>query len=585
MAQTLPTGVDGSVEYEDFYESTLDLPLTASGTDIYPATLPMSAAGFLVIDAKGTAPEIIYYNEKGLNYVRCPSATDGQGRGVFNTTPGNYDAGTTIGMYSIAAFFEGIVTGNTMRDGFIQSRHFSSSLNPNAWIGGGDTFTYGANQGNNVATYVVASDVTSKYGRGTKLRLPRVTTVATQCASLSAASSQYASRASASITGLSFTDDFTIEAWVKPTANGHEETIVARRESNQNGFQLRLGPTGKVELLGFNAGNYRFGQTIQSIPYGEWTHVAATLDMSGVATTMYINGAPVPATVVSSGSPSSLAQGSGDLIIGAYTGGKELFTGKISDVRVWNTIRTANQIKGNMNTTLVGNESNLILYYKLTGNFNDSASSANTLTAQGGAAATNADYPFVATEYGMVIDATYTSGNTTISVFTGKNNTAPAENLTNVAYSYSRTPPGFNAAEGNWDIDVIIRSTQSISGPTAGTWYNVIGQVSVPVGDWELDYQASLGAYKLSSTAINVKTTLSTANNSESEPLLTATVSNEGPTGTISTYPHISRHRLISQVAQATWYLNMSTTTSGASALQVNGADAPSILTAHCPYV
>lgn len=126
---TLPTAVSQDVEYEDFYESTLSQPLGISDTDIYPDTMPASTDSFLVIDPDGTNPEVIYFNSVGANYVRCPSATNGEGRGVFNTDPQDWDSGTKIGMYSTAAFFEAIVTGKAMRDNFLESRHYSN-VNP-----------------------------------------------------------------------------------------------------------------------------------------------------------------------------------------------------------------------------------------------------------------------------------------------------------------------------------------------------------------------------------------------------------------------------------------------------------------------
>lgn len=138
MPQTLPTAVGENLEFEDFYESTLNLPLNAADTDIYPVTMPISVESFLVIDPEGSNPEVIFYNDTGADYVRCPSATDGEGRGVFNTSPQDWDAGTKIGMYSTAAFFEAIVTGRAMRSSFFAPTGsllpYAGPTAPDGWL-------------------------------------------------------------------------------------------------------------------------------------------------------------------------------------------------------------------------------------------------------------------------------------------------------------------------------------------------------------------------------------------------------------------------------------------------------------------
>ena len=44
--------------------------------------------------------------------------------------------------------------------------------------------------------------------------------------------------------------------------------------------------------------------------------------------------------------------------------GTKLFSGKIDEVRIWNTSRTRDEILSNMYTILNGNESGLVAYYR-----------------------------------------------------------------------------------------------------------------------------------------------------------------------------------------------------------------------------
>lgn len=513
MAETLPTVVDQSVEYEDFYETTLALPLSPSDTDIFPTTLPGSASGFLVIDPKGAAPEIIFFNDKGLNFVRCPSASDGEGRGVFNTTPGTYEQGTTIGMYSTAAFFEGIVTGKTMRDGFLQARHFSSSVNPNAYIGAGETLAYSSYIGNRVAAYTIAGDVREKYTNGVRLKLPRVMLPSTECGSFAIGSSQYASRPSASVSGLSFTDDFTCEADIKLNSlPGTVQTIVARRDGSNNGFQLRIETNGQIGIYGLSSGSYRACISNQSLFItGTWVHVAGSLNMSGNTGAIYIDGVAIDTHMVASGTPSALTQ-AGDLSVGAWTGGNELFDGEIAEVRVWNAIRTANQVRDNCTVILTGSESNLVSYIKLAGDFSDSSSNGNTLTASGGATATFANNPFSATELGIVVSSSFSSGNTTLYVYSGNKFVPPAENITNASYSYTKVPPGFPLDPNLWTL---IATDKSTGNKAVDVYYNL--SLLIPMGAWNIFGNISAKATSNASNNARFAGGLSTTDNSVTE--------------------------------------------------------------------
>lgn len=138
MPQSLPSAVSSDLEFEDFFETTLKEPLASTDTDIYLNEMPLSTNSFLVIDPKGDNPEIIYFNEVGGNYVRCPSATDGQGRGVFNTSPQDWDAGVEVGNYTVAAMFEAIVTGVAMRGSFFTPTGtivpYAGSVAPDGWL-------------------------------------------------------------------------------------------------------------------------------------------------------------------------------------------------------------------------------------------------------------------------------------------------------------------------------------------------------------------------------------------------------------------------------------------------------------------
>lgn len=484
---TLPTAAGATTEYEDFYETTLLNPVTAADTDIYPTVLPSSAVGFLVMDPLGANPEIIFYNFKGANFVRVPSVIDGEGRGVGNTTPRGYDAGTKIGMYSIAEYFEGLANGRFMRDGFLQSRHFSSSIDPNSWIGTGEAWNWVQYLGEREGQYVTAGDKTTKYARGMKVRLPRVTAVGTQSAKFVRASTQYASKAAP--TGHAFTTKYTVLAkvWIDSLPSGGYN-IFSRRDAT-GGWSIDLDTNGTVTIRARNGANEKNGNGKIGVNLKQWVTIAATMDASAGAnwSTVYIDGHAIPTNQNIAGAVASIVQ-SGNLQIGAAES-VNTFDGLISEVALFSDVLSAATILSYSNKQLTGSEPTIVAYYKLDGNFNDSTANANHLTAAGGAIATYADNPFKATEYGIITNMSFAAGNTTINVWSGRNHHPVAENLSGISYSAARNPVGFPGSRAAWTHERRIGGTYS----TSGGGYQNPGGFCIILPSGEFDTVATLG--------------------------------------------------------------------------------------------
>jgi hypothetical protein len=311
-------------------------------------------------------------------------------------------------------------------------------------------------------------DLTGVLSPGMKLKFNRSGTTPTQCTDLESTSSQYAAKASP--TGITFTDDFTVEAWIKLESIGTQMTILSRRNSGAtSGWQFYTTSGGQLTLAGWNGANFRTVVSYNVIPLNQWVHVAATLDMSAGDTStsaIYVNGATLPRTY--GGTATSLTQPTDNLILGAVTGVTDYFDGEVSDARLWSTIRTATQIRDNMHQQLTGSETGLVGYWKLNGNFNDSTSNANNLTASGGAVATTVDNPMNATEYVEVIKTpTYSGGNSTVKVMAPTGYSIPNMTLTNPYYSTHANPFGWP------DNSSVRRYTRSVSNPGGGTLTNI----------------------------------------------------------------------------------------------------------------
>ncbi|MES2763172.1 MAG: LamG-like jellyroll fold domain-containing protein, partial [Bacteroidota bacterium] len=170
----------------------------------------------------------------------------------------------------------------------------------------------------------------------------------------------------------STTNSLTLEAWIFPrgtvakriissyfnNAAQSGEIILDTYNVTNNGRGLRLAVEG--------AGNTLHQLSSANVlTLNAWNHVAATFN-NGV-TTLYVNGIAVgnsTAPFTSIPSCTNTTTFGEDPTIGAL----EYFNGKMDDIRIWTTARTQSEIAGNMNNCLIGNESGLKNYFKLSEN-------------------------------------------------------------------------------------------------------------------------------------------------------------------------------------------------------------------------
>lgn len=226
---------------------------------------------------------------------------------------------------------------------------------------------------------------------------------------LERSSSQFAAITDAAQTGLDITGNLTFEAWVKieqrASTLGSLMVIAGKWNfgaANQRSWRLFLDNTDdKVRLQVSNDGTFNTPTTISGNTafvagdVGKWKHIAVAFTAATPTAAVYFNGQSVGATVHASGS-TSIFNSTAAYAIGAdYNNGTpaDFFDGKIDDVRVWNTTRSASQIAAFYNRPLVGNEANLVAYHKLESNYLDQTANNNDLTASGSPVFTT-DLPF-----------------------------------------------------------------------------------------------------------------------------------------------------------------------------------------------
>lgn len=430
-------------------------------------------------------------------------------------------------------------------------------------------------------------DVTGAYSEGQRFKWQRSIAPGTQCLDLENSLSQYATRIAASLSGTLTvpTDDITIEAWVKlesyDIANGN--TILSRYGA-AGGYRLYVNPDSTIDIVGYNTtANYKQYKTFAAVVLGEWVHIAANLDMSNNIGHVYFNGIEVSGQMINGGTAPGTFSQTGDLAIGNQPTASRYFDGMISDVRVWNTLRTQLQIRDNMYQQLTGLETNLIGYWKLSGNLNDSTANANHLTGSGGAVPTTNDNPFSLLEYAILVKKSYTTPNTTLTFVTPKGGSIPNMVLTAPYYSAQKAPSGFPASRNKWSIKYVRRATDSQSGAVNSTFYNLGSNIiTVPIGSWEATWQAMIGATGTSGNYA-VQGTLSNSPTTESDPDFTAET-NQSPTSQIIT--SLSKTGSIEVTTQTPYYLNTRYIAGGGTVTLYNlNLDAAQVITLVNAYV
>jgi probable HAF family extracellular repeat protein len=156
-------------------------------------------------------------------------------------------------------------------------------------------------------------------------------------------------------------DRFTLEGWVNPAVNG-SLAILSRGagENTRSEFLLSLIPnSGALRLAFMTAGEWDYSAA--SIPTNHWTHIAVTYD--GSVKRFYING--VPDTSASRAGPIFKSPDS-SLFIGIQ--GSECqcnpFVGAMDEVRVWNIVRSHQEIQASMKQILSADTEGLLRYYR-----------------------------------------------------------------------------------------------------------------------------------------------------------------------------------------------------------------------------
>jgi len=168
------------------------------------------------------------------------------------------------------------------------------------------------------------------------------------------------------------TDAFSVEAWVSHDNQGVIQQIVAKLGADSNtyrGWGFQILSNGRIS--GYVSSeffvDYRLVRGTTLLLPNTWYHVAMTYDGNGEIS-LFVDGQPDPIesreddgvlTDIATSAPARIgAFGEIGLL-------EEPYRGLIDDVRIWDGVRTAQEIETNYLTELSGNEAGLVGYYKM----------------------------------------------------------------------------------------------------------------------------------------------------------------------------------------------------------------------------
>lgn len=168
----------------------------------------------------------------------------------------------------------------------------------------------------------------------------------------------------------------TMECWVKFNDLAGTQEIISKSIVNQGIEMLLFNNTLSVYCM-FNASNVSFvSYPASNFATGVWYHLAFTWSNTRATMQLYVNGRPVGTRTDAAGNIDITGIANpGTLRVGAWSDpSPRPFNGSIDEVRLWNTTRTANELKAGMYGTVATDAAGLLAYYK----FNEGSGTSTT---------------------------------------------------------------------------------------------------------------------------------------------------------------------------------------------------------------
>ena len=191
-----------------------------------------------------------------------------------------------------------------------------------------------------------------------------------------------------------------------------------------------------------------------------------------------------------------------------------------------------------------------------------------------------------ATKYFIVVKTSYSSPNTTFTLYGGTDYTLAAGAITNPYYSIAKAPAGFPLDPAKWTVLLTDSTDRHQSNPVKDTIYNPGSlSISLPIGIWNISFQVILVCAASSGTMTDVYGGLSSSLSSFNNQALRGRSYLGGPTAGTSV-GMLSRSTVLNIATKTTYYVLCMTDLDNQSVIGFNNAsDASLDVRAVCAYL
>jgi hypothetical protein len=189
-------------------------------------------------------------------------------------------------------------------------------------------------------------------------------------------------------------------------------------------------------------------------------------------------------------------------------------------------------------------------------------------------------------KYFIITKVVYSSPNTTITVYGGTDYTLANATIIYPYYSSAKAPAGFPLDPDKWTVLLSDSTNQRLNSPVKNTIYNPGSlHISLPIGIWNVLFQAILICAASSGTMTNVYGGLSSSLTSFNNHALRGRVHLGGPTNGVCV-GILTRNTVLNIATKTTYYVICMTDLDNQSLIGFNGADdASTEVRAVCAYL
>jgi len=208
-------------------------------------------------------------------------------------------------------------------------------------------------------------------------------------------------------------NSFSVEFWVKRNTTGSYMMVLSQGTPDTD-QKLHIGfRDNDIFIFAFWNDDLETGTTYTST---DWHHWAVTYDATTNEQIIYRDGENIASRIASND-----YFGSGEFNIGQMGDFSNFLNGNLDELRIWNDVRTEEEINSSMNTELCGAEYGLVAYYNfnqgVAGGDNTGITTLNDLTTTNDFDGTLNNFAlngtnsnFVAANNGVVLNQLYNSG-------------------------------------------------------------------------------------------------------------------------------------------------------------------------------